>query len=103
MTWVAPFRHSPRRERPFEVRMFGASSAMREDPIMGSLNAALFSWMYGSGYLRDPVTMARGTCINRTGRLFIRHDDAANIVCVGGHLLSHQGSIDSVTNDEKAI
>lgn len=76
--------HPKGSECAFEVRMFGASSGMSEDPITGSLNAAIFSWMYRSGYLQGPVTVAQGTCINRAGRLFIRHDGATGTVWVGG-------------------
>jgi len=76
--------HAEGSECAFEVRMFGASSGMSEDPITGSLNAAIACWMYGSGYWHEPVTVAQGTRINRVGRLFIRHDGASNTVWVGG-------------------
>ena len=56
---------------------------MSEDPITGSLNAAIARWMYESGRWRDPVIVAQGTCIGREGRLFIRRDDAGT-VWIGG-------------------
>lgn len=68
----------------FEARMLGASSGMSEDPITGSLNAAIASWMYGAGYWTTPVVVAQGTRIGRDGRLFIRRDAATGQVWVGG-------------------
>ena len=57
---------------------------MSEDPITGSLNAAIAQWMYGAGHWHGPVTVAQGTCIGRHGRLFIRRDDNTGTVWVGG-------------------
>jgi PhzF family phenazine biosynthesis protein len=76
--------HRQGAECDFEVRMLGASSGMSEDPITGSLNAAVACWMYGSGHWRAPVTIAQGTCIGREGRVFIRRDEATGRVWVGG-------------------
>jgi len=76
--------HSPGSECQFEVRTLATSSGMSEDPITGSLNAAIAQWMYGAGHWRAPVTVAQGTCIGREGRLFIRRDDKTGIVWVGG-------------------
>jgi PhzF family phenazine biosynthesis protein len=66
----------------FEVRMLAPSSGMAEDPITGSLNAAIACWMYGAGFWQGPVTIAQGTRLNRQGRVFIRQDGAN--VWVGG-------------------
>jgi PhzF family phenazine biosynthesis protein len=76
--------HAPGSECQFETRMLGASSGMSEDPITGSLNAAIAQWMYGAGHWRDPVTVAQGTCIGREGRLYIRRNARSGIVWVGG-------------------
>jgi PhzF family phenazine biosynthesis protein len=75
--------HPPGSECQFEVRNIAPSSGMSEDPITGSLNAAIARWMYESGRWRDPVIVAQGTCIGREGRLFIRRDDAGT-VWIGG-------------------
>ena len=77
--------HPPGAECQYEVRMLAPSSGMSEDPITGSLNAALTQWMYGSGHWHDPVTVAQGTCLGRQGRVFIRRDDSTGIVWIGGH------------------
>jgi predicted PhzF superfamily epimerase YddE/YHI9 len=57
---------------------------MSEDPITGSLNAAIARWKYGSGQWREPLVVAQGSCIGRVGRLYIRRDDASGTVWVGG-------------------
>jgi len=76
--------HRPGSECQFEVRNIAPSSGMSEDPITGSLNAAIARWMYEAGRWRDPVIVAQGTCIGREGRVFIRRDDTG-IVWIGGH------------------
>ena len=76
--------YPPGSECEFEARNLAPSSGMSEDPITGSLNAAIAQWMYGAGYWHDPVTVAQGTCIGRQGRLFIRRDDNTGTVWVGG-------------------
>ena len=75
-------------ECDYEVRMLAPSSGMREDPITGSLNAALAHWLQVEGRLNSAVTVAQGTCIGRHGRVSIvpvdRHE-----VKIGGqsHIL----------------
>jgi PhzF family phenazine biosynthesis protein len=77
--------HPPGAECAYEVRMLAPSSGMSEDPITGSLNAAIARWMYGAGHWRGPLVVAQGTVIGRQGRLFIRHDAGSDTVWVGGH------------------
>jgi predicted PhzF superfamily epimerase YddE/YHI9 len=75
--------HPPGSECQFEARNLAPSSGKSEDPITGSLNAAIAQWMYGAGHWHDPVTVAQGTCIGRQGRLFIRRENTGT-VWVGG-------------------
>jgi PhzF family phenazine biosynthesis protein len=79
--------HSTEHECDFEVRMFAPSSGMSEDPITGSLNAALAHWMQTNGQLERPITVGQGTNINRHGRVLIKPD--GNQVLIGGdtHIL----------------
>ncbi len=70
-------------ECDYEVRMLGPSSGLSEDPITGSLNAAIARWMYEGGVWTAPVVVAQGTVIGRQGRVFIRRD-ADGVVWVGG-------------------
>ena len=76
--------HPPGSECQFEVRNLSPSSGMSEDPITGSMNAAIAQWMYSAGHWHAPVTVAQGTCIGRQGRVFIRRDNNTGIVWVGG-------------------
>lgn len=67
----------------FETRNIAPSSGMSEDPITGSLNAAIARWLLTEGRLQDQIVISQGTKLNRTGRVHIsRNDDR---VLVGGH------------------
>ena len=66
-----------------EVRaFFRAGGQAAEDPVTGSLNAALAQWLLGSGELTAPYVAAQGTAIDRSGRIYI--DEAGGEVWVGG-------------------
>lgn len=79
--------HSPGSPCDYEVRMLAPSSGMREDPITGSLNAALAHWMHSAGTLPQPIIIAQGTAINRHGRVLVRPQ--GNCIWIGGetHIL----------------
>jgi len=81
-------------ECDYEVRMLDAGDGMIEDPITGSLNAALAHWMRAGGRLPGPVTVAQGTAIGRHGRVSIRPVDGGDGIMVGGqtHILI-QGTV----------
>lgn len=66
-----------------EVRMLAPSSGMSEDPITGSLNAALARWWLAQGRLDAPLAIAQGTSIGRHGRVSMRPDGAGS-AWIGG-------------------
>jgi len=68
--------HPTGSECEYEVRMLAPSSGMSEDPITGSLNAALAHWFAQAGKLRQSMVVAQGTRINRQGRVFVSRDPA---------------------------
>ncbi|WP_409524523.1 PhzF family phenazine biosynthesis protein [Nitrincola sp. MINF-07-Sa-05] len=68
----------------FEVRMLAPSSNMSEDPITGSLNAALAHWLQAQGRAAHPLRVAQGTVIGREGRVSIRPD--AGAMWIGGQV-----------------
>jgi PhzF family phenazine biosynthesis protein len=68
----------------YEVRMFSMWAELKEDPITGSLNAALAHWMQAQGRLTHPHVVAQGTCISRQGRVHVIPNDAGE-VRIGGH------------------
>ncbi len=72
----------------YEVRMLAPSSGMSEDPITGSLNAAIARWFSASGRLADPLLMSQGQAIGRVGRVHIRPDPAQpDRILIGGNTL----------------
>ena len=71
----------------FEVRNLAPSSGMIEDPITGSLNAAIARWMQAEGRLQSDIVISQGTKIGRRGRVFISFDPGApDRLLVGGEV-----------------
>ena len=81
--FIAP--HPPGSECDVEVRMLAPSSGMSEDPITGSLNAAIAKWLSASGRLKKPYTAAQGTAIGRLGRVTVTPDTTGG-VWIGGQV-----------------
>jgi len=67
-----------------EVRAFfpGNGGSLTEDPVTGSLNAALGQWLIGSGRLPERYTARQGTALGRDGRVSVELADGD--VWVGG-------------------
>lgn len=83
-------KHATAHECDYEVRMLAPSSGMSEDPITGSLNAALAKWLAAQDRLEQALVIAQGTTINRHGRVYIKPDaNQPGTVRIGGetHLL----------------
>ena len=76
--------HKAGNECDYEVRMLAPSSGMSEDPITGSLNAALAHWLSSDGRLNQAITIAQGTKINRHGRVSVRPYENNNKILIGG-------------------
>ncbi|MBX2812941.1 MAG: PhzF family phenazine biosynthesis protein [Myxococcales bacterium] len=75
------------REVKVEVRaFFRAAGAVKEDPVTGSLNAALAQWLLRSGQLSAPYVASQGTALGRSGRVYIDEDDGQ--IWVGGHAVT---------------
>lgn len=69
-------------EPAIEVRaFFRANGVAAEDPVTGSLNAALAMWLLGDGTLTAPYVAAQGTAMDRAGRVYVSQDDD---IWVGG-------------------
>ena len=58
-------------EIDFNVRMLAPSSGMAEDPITGSLNAALAKWLFSQGRLNNSLIIAQGEKIGREGQVYV--------------------------------
>ena len=59
----------------FEVRAFAPGLGVPEDPVTGSLNAALARWLIGAGLAPAHYVAAQGTAMGRAGRVFVDHED----------------------------
>jgi len=79
----------------FEVRaFFPGNNGMAEDPVTGSLNAALAQWLIGAGIAPRSYVASQGTALARAGRVHVERDDAgetwiggASVTCVRGEVL----------------
>ena len=72
----------------FEVRaFFPGNNGLTEDPVTGSLNAALAQWLIGAGLAPERYVAAQGTALQRQGRVHIERD-AGGTIWVGGHSVS---------------
>lgn len=75
--------YPPGAEPAMEVRgFFPGGPGLVEDPVTGSLNAALGQWLIGAGLLPDSYVAAQGTCLDRSGRVHV--DRVEGTVWVGG-------------------
>jgi predicted PhzF superfamily epimerase YddE/YHI9 len=78
----------------FEVRaFFPAGGITAEDPVTGSLNAALAPWLLATGRAEAPYLVSQGTALGRAGRVHISRDDdgtiwvgGATVSCVSGEV-----------------
>jgi PhzF family phenazine biosynthesis protein len=78
----------------FEVRaFFPGNNGMTEDPVTGSLNAALAQWLIGAGIAPPRYVAAQGTALARAGRVHVSQEGAdiwiggASVTCVDGKVL----------------
>jgi PhzF family phenazine biosynthesis protein len=88
---VAPLHKG---EAQFEVRaFFPGNNGMTEDPVTGSLNAAMGQWLMGAGLAPNSYVASQGACLARAGRVYV-HRDEQNQVWVGGESVTCiQGSV----------
>ena len=77
--------HEPNSPCDYEVRMLAPSSGMSEDPITGSLNAAIAKWLLANDRLRDPYVAAQGTSIGRIGRVSVKRGKG-DVAWIGGQV-----------------
>lgn len=77
----------------FEVRaFFPGNNGMAEDPVTGSLNAAMAQWLIGAGLAPRAYVAAQGTALGRAGRVHVEQIGSdiwiggASVTCVDGML-----------------
>jgi len=74
--------YPPGSEVNFEVRAFTAMVPQSEDPVTGSLNAALGQWLIGTQRAPSRYVASQGTAIGRRGRVYVTQ--LGDEVWVGG-------------------
>lgn len=78
----------------FEVRaFFPANNGMGEDPVTGSLNAALAQWLIGAGMAPERYIASQGTALGRAGRVHIERDAQGEIWVGGASATCVDGSV----------
>ena len=69
-------------EAQFEVRAFAPGAGVREDPVTGSLNAALAQWLIDGGHAQASYIASQGTALDRSGRVYV--EKVGNDIWIGG-------------------
>ncbi len=69
----------------FEVRAFTSMVGLGEDPVTGSLNAALGQWLISTGRAPSSYVAGQGTVLGRRGRVHV--SKVGNDVWVGGNTI----------------
>lgn len=86
--------HPAGSETAFEVRaFFPGNNGLAEDPVTGSLNAALAQWLIGAGLAPERYVAAQGTALAREGRVHIERSadgttwvGGASVTCIDGQV-----------------
>ena len=89
---VGPY--PPGSPQAFEVRAFFPKDGTTvEDPVTGSLNAAIAPWLLRSGRAQEPYVVSQGTVLGRSGRVHVDRDGdgtvwvgGATVTCVVGQV-----------------
>jgi PhzF family phenazine biosynthesis protein len=87
--------YPPGSPEAFEVRAFFAKDGVTtEDPVTGSLNASLASWLLRAGYAQAPYVASQGTALGRAGRVHISTDPGGTIWVAGTTVTCVSGEVD---------
>jgi PhzF family phenazine biosynthesis protein len=87
-------RHPAGSPEAIEVRaFFPTAGGTTEDPVTGSLNAALAQWLLASGKVTAPYTASQGTVLGRRGRVHVTVDADGGVWIGGGTHTLISGSV----------
>lgn len=78
----------------FEIRALYSEGDGRgfEDPVTGSLNAAIAQWLIGGGFAPSQYIASQGAVLRRIGRVFIKQED--DDIWIGGDVVTRiEGTI----------
>jgi PhzF family phenazine biosynthesis protein len=79
-------------ECQFELRAFAPGFGVNEDPVTGSLNAAVAQWLIGAGMAPEAYIAGQGAARGRAGRVYVERVEediwvgGESITCVEGHV-----------------
>jgi len=74
--------YPPGAEASYEVRAFVPGLGVAEDPVTGSLNAGLASWLIKTGHAPARYIASQGTALKRRGRVYVER--LGDEIWVGG-------------------
>lgn len=78
-----------------EVRaFFPKDGSTVEDPVTGSLNAAIAPWLLRTGRVSAPYVSSQGTALGRAGRVHVSRDADGTVWVGGGTVTCVTGEID---------
>lgn len=78
----------------FEVRaFFPGNHGVAEDPVTGSLNAALAQWLIGTNLAPPRYVATQGTALGRAGRVYVERDEHGGVWIGGGTISCIQGEV----------
>jgi PhzF family phenazine biosynthesis protein len=87
--------YPPGSPHALEVRAFiPKNGATDEDPVTGSLNAALAQWLLGTGRVTAPYVASQGTALGRRGRVHVTCDADGTIWVGGGTVTCVTGQVE---------
>jgi PhzF family phenazine biosynthesis protein len=75
------------------VRAFAAAIGVNEDPVTGSLNAALAQWLIADGLAPTSYIATQGTCLGRHGQVHIMQDGSGQVWVGGDSVTCVEGSV----------
>jgi PhzF family phenazine biosynthesis protein len=85
----------PHPDGGWEVRaFFPKNGGVDEDPVTGSLNAALGQWLFESGRATEPYVARQGTALGRAGRVHVSRDAGGTVWVGGGTVTCVRGEVE---------
>jgi PhzF family phenazine biosynthesis protein len=86
--------HPTGSECEFEVRAFFPNGAgAGEDPVTGSLNAALAKWFFETSRASGSYTVGQGSALGRRGRVHLERGEDGTIWVGGGTVTCIEGTV----------
>jgi PhzF family phenazine biosynthesis protein len=70
----------------FEVRAFVFPYGIAEDPVTGSLNAGIASWLFRDNLIQKNYCVSQGTALGRAGKIYIERQ--GDFIWVGGEVVN---------------